>query len=253
MATNYPYFKFTSSKWLTGDIVFEDLATQGAFVNICAIYWERDGILTIAEIEKRFSRIIDKTELNRILANLTDRFLRITNAETGEFEIQFLDEQLEDIYELSAKNSKNGSKGGRPKKLKDSEQKPNETQINPPLSELNPKKADKIREEEDKIREDKIILYKSFFEKSINDELWQESVMRSCKINNTAHWINEFNDHANATQEHYNTIKDWRRHCVNWIKKEILKENQHDKSNPKDRIDSIREWGERMAAGGGSQ
>jgi hypothetical protein len=65
---------------------------------------------------------------------------------------------------------------------------------------------------------------KTFFEKSINDELWQESVMRSCKINNPAHWINEFNDHANATQEHYNTIKDWRRHCVNWIKKEILKE-----------------------------
>jgi len=92
-----------------------------------------------------------------------------------------------------------------------------------------------------------------FFTKSINDELWQESVMRSCKINNPAHWINEFNDHANATQEHYNTIKDWRRHCVNWIKKEILKDNQNDKSNPKDRIDSIREWGERMAAGGGSQ
>jgi hypothetical protein len=97
------------------------------------------------------------------------------------------------------------------------------------------------------------VLKNGFFEKSINDELWQESVMRSCKINNPAHWINEFNDHANATQEHYNTIKDWRRHCVNWIKKEILKDNQHDKSNPKDRIDSIREWGERMAAGGGSQ
>ncbi len=251
MATNYPYFKFTSAKWLTGDIVFEDLATQGAFVNICAIYWERDGILTIAEIEKRFSRVIDKTELKRILANLTDRFLRITNVENGEIEIQFLEEQLNDIYELSAKNSKNGAKGGRPKKLKDSEQKPKETQINPPLSELNPKKADKIRE--DKIREDKIILYKSFFEKSISDEIWQESVMRSCKINNPAHWINEFNDHANATEEHHNTIKDWRRHCVNWIKKEILKDNQHDKSNPKDRIDSIREWGERMAAGGGSQ
>jgi hypothetical protein len=139
----------------------------------------------------------------------------------------------------------NGEKGGRPRK-------PTQNLVDNHM----PNHMENENENDNIIEKDKGGVGekgKTFFEKSINDELWQESVMRSCKINNPAHWINEFNDHANATQEHYNTIKDWRRHCVNWIKKEILKDNQHDKSNPKDRIDSIREWGERMAAGGGSQ
>ena len=220
MATNYPYFKFTSSAWLTGDIVFEDMATQGAFINICAIYWERDGILTLSEIEKRFSRLIEKTELNRILANLTDRFLNITDSETGKFSIEFLDEQLQSIQVISERNSKNGAQGGRPKKLKDSEEKPKESEKNPPLSDLNPEKADKIRE--DKIREDKR-REEGYFKKSISDQIWKESVMRACKIVNPEIWINQFNDHSLATEEVHDTVTRWRSHCVNWIKKELSK------------------------------
>jgi hypothetical protein len=63
----------------------------------------------------------------------------------------------------------------------------------------------------------------SFFEKSIKDGVWHETLIRTCKINNPAHWINEFNHHATATQEHYNVIADWRRHCTNWIKSELRK------------------------------
>lgn len=220
MATNYPYFKFTSSAWLTGDIVFEDMATQGAFINICAIYWERDGILTLSEIEKRFSRLIEKTELNRILANLTDRFLNITDFETGKFSIEFLDEQLQSIQLISERNSRNGSQGGRPKKLKGSEEKPNESEKNPPLSDLNPEKAYKIRE--DKKREDKK-REEEYFNKSISDQIWKESVMRACKIVNPEVWINQFKDHSLATEEVHDTVTRWRSHCVNWIKKELSK------------------------------
>lgn len=67
---------------------------------------------------------------------------------------------------------------------------------------------------------------KGFFEKSIDDEIWQEVVMRTCDISNPVTWIIKFNDHAVATEEHYNTIKDWRRHCVNWIKLEIKKQKK---------------------------
>ena len=42
MAKNFPYFKFIASEWMTGDIVFESLSVQGLFINICALYWQRN-------------------------------------------------------------------------------------------------------------------------------------------------------------------------------------------------------------------
>ena len=85
---------------------------------------------------------------------------------------------------------------------------------------------------------------KGFFEKSVNDEGWQEVVMRTCKINNPVFWINEFNDHAIATQEHYNTIADFRRHCVNWIKIELKKQTKDGKQTKSARseMDKLRDW-----------
>lgn len=84
---------------------------------------------------------------------------------------------------------------------------------------------------------------KGFFEKSINDEGWHESVMRACKISDPVNWINRFNDHAIATEEHYNTIKDYRRHCVNWIKQEKQKQIKNNgKQTSADRMDTLRDW-----------
>ena len=64
MAKGLPYFKFTPSEWLTGEICFEDLETQGLFINICAWYWQRDGLLKISDIEKRYNK---PTALNSLL------------------------------------------------------------------------------------------------------------------------------------------------------------------------------------------
>ena len=50
MAKGLPYFKFTPSEWLTGNICFEPLEVQGLFINICALYWQRDGQLSIEDI-----------------------------------------------------------------------------------------------------------------------------------------------------------------------------------------------------------
>jgi hypothetical protein len=66
---------------------------------------------------------------------------------------------------------------------------------------------------------------KTFFEKSINDEIWKEVVMRACNLSDPTELITKFNDHVVATQEHHNTISDWRRHCVNWIKKSTIAKN----------------------------
>lgn len=143
MATGYPYFKFNADNWLTGDIVFEDFAVQGFFTNICALYWKRDGNITLDDIKKRYKGKFTEPELEALQNNF---FLVDQN---GKISIEFLDEQLADIDHISLTNSKNGSLGGRPKKG-------NKPTANRPQSEPKAKKSnkDKIRTRQDK-EEDK--------------------------------------------------------------------------------------------------
>jgi hypothetical protein len=128
MAKNFPYFKFIATEWMTGDIVFEDFSTQGLFINICALYWQRNGHLSIEDINKRFKNPIE-------LANLTDRFYSVND---GFISIKFLDEQLIEANHISKVNSQNGALGGRPKK----------PTANRPLSDGKAKKSKEEKEEE---------------------------------------------------------------------------------------------------------
>jgi len=122
MAKDFPYFKFISTEWLTGDIVFEDYELQGIFINVCALYWQRNGNLTIEDLEKRMktSRILD----------LINRYISVSG---GLISIKFLDEQLIEANHISKVNSENGKKGGRPKVLETLEKKPT---ANQPISEI---------------------------------------------------------------------------------------------------------------------
>ena len=143
MAKNFPYFKFICADWLTGDIVFESLSTQGLFVNICALYWQRDGKLSIEDIKRRYK------DCDSEIANLTDRFFSLND---GLISISFLDEQFEFTNKISLTNSQNGKKGGRPKANKDDENKPT---ANRPLTdrEANESKENKESKGEE-IKED---------------------------------------------------------------------------------------------------
>jgi hypothetical protein len=145
MAKNFPYFKFFPTEWMTGDIVFECLDTQGLFINICALYWQRNADLSIEDINKRFKNPLQ-------LANLTDRFISLND---GKISINFLDEQLIEAGHISKTNSINGSKGGRPKAPKTQEEKPT---ANRPLTD---RKAKKSKEEEEK-EEEINITYEEF-------------------------------------------------------------------------------------------
>lgn len=135
MAKNFPYFKFIATEWLTGDIVFEDFSTQGVFINICALYWQRNGDLSIEDLNRRFKN-------NNEIPKLTDRFFSVND---GKISISFLDEQLIDANHISKVNSENGSKGGRPKANKTEEKKPT---ANRPLTDRKPKKSKEEKEEE---------------------------------------------------------------------------------------------------------
>jgi hypothetical protein len=108
MAKNFPFFKFYATEWLTGNIVFEPLAVQGLFVNICALYWQRDGELTVDDINRRYKF---PEELNDLLG-------RFISVEEGVVSINFLDEQLVEVEHISKVNSINGKKGALAKQAK---------------------------------------------------------------------------------------------------------------------------------------
>ncbi|CAB4153958.1 hypothetical protein UFOVP627_57 [uncultured Caudovirales phage] len=107
MAKNFPYFKFIATEWLTGDIVYEDFECQGLFINICALYWQRDGKLSIEDINRRYKN-------ESIIQSLSGRFFSVNN---GFISISFLDEQLIDANHISKVNSENGKKGAEKRKM----------------------------------------------------------------------------------------------------------------------------------------
>ena len=107
MAKNFPYFKFIATEWLTGDIVYEDFESQGLFINICALYWQRDGKLSIEDIIRRYKN-------ESIIQSLSGRFFSVND---GMISINFLDEQLVDANHISKVNSENGKKGAEKRKM----------------------------------------------------------------------------------------------------------------------------------------
>jgi hypothetical protein len=163
MAKNFPYFKFTVADWLTGDIVFESFEAQGLFINICAIYWQRDGKLSIDDVKRRYKNPPELTAL-------VDRFIHVKD---GIITIQFLDEQFTDASQKSIINSKNGAKGGRKRSEK-------QANANRPPSERLPNSSniDKIREEE--IREENNTA--AFFDRLSNDPTALEQVVMILKL-----------------------------------------------------------------------
>ena len=101
MAKNFPYFKFFPTEWLTGNIAYEDLEIQGLFINICSIYWQRDGVLSIEDIKRRYKKE------NLIDSLVSGSFIKVENELIS---IDFLNEQLDAANHISRKNSENGKK-----------------------------------------------------------------------------------------------------------------------------------------------
>lgn len=145
MAKELPYFKFEPAEYLTKDISFCSIGSQGLFINICSYYWQRECSLTVEQVKRRFNYPDELQELiNEGIIDIEDSVISI----------KFLDLQYEEATKLSTKNSVNGSKGGRPKKN------PNETETKP---KLNPTESQTKGIREDKIKEDNKIPTKEEF------------------------------------------------------------------------------------------
>lgn len=139
MAKELPYFKFHVSEWINGDITLESLEEQGAFINICAYYWFKDGVLKLPEAKRRLTEI-KPTAFQSLIKK---GFLKL---EKDFLKISFLDQQLSERDKIKTINSLNGKMGGRPKQ---SEKKPTALiSLTEPISESKAKQKP-IREEEE--------------------------------------------------------------------------------------------------------
>lgn len=107
MAKDSPYFKFYVSEYNDGDIQLCSMEAQGLFVNICSLYWSREGQLFLSKAKKLF-----KVRAKCWQELIEERAIKIQD---DKIVINFLDEQLQERSKKAAINAKNGEKGGRPK------------------------------------------------------------------------------------------------------------------------------------------
>jgi hypothetical protein len=233
MAKNFPYFKFIATEWLTGDIYFEDFELQGLFVSICANYWQRDGELTLDDCNKR-------TKSKRISDLIKRKYIKVVG---GKIQISFLDEQLIEAGHISKTNSKNGKLGGRPKKQKKPNEKPNETEIKPTAfnleSETKPNEKQIKEEEELEVNNNNnnlaavdeqinyIEVHQSFADRLLLNDLECQAIFEVSEKRVTYELLNTFIAHLTNQSKVYNHYSEFKKHFSNWMRKhEPSKENK---------------------------
>ena len=103
MSKELPFFKFNATEWITGNISYESFEMQGAFISVCAEYWNRNNCLTIEEAKLRLrnSEIVDKLIEKNYLKTKKNNLV-----------ISFLDLERKEISAKRLKLSESGRKGG---------------------------------------------------------------------------------------------------------------------------------------------
>jgi len=103
MSKELPFFKFNATQWLTGNINYETFETQGAFIRICAEYWNRSNEMSYDDLILR----INNAKLVDYL--IEKEYIKVKNKKVF---IKFLDEEKEEIGSKRLKLSEAGRKGG---------------------------------------------------------------------------------------------------------------------------------------------
>jgi hypothetical protein len=106
MAKELPFYKFTATEWLTGDIYFEDFDIQGLFISVCATYWAQDCDIKLSRLKQRLSNASAEQWQRLIDGN----YIKVKNDIVS---IKFLDEQIRELSEQHKKKVEAGRKGGQ--------------------------------------------------------------------------------------------------------------------------------------------
>ena len=103
MSKELPFFKFNATEWITGNISYESFEIQGAFISVCAEYWNRNNQMSIdeAKLRLRDAKMIDLLIEKRYLKTKKNNLV-----------ISFLDLEKETISAKRLVLSESGRKGG---------------------------------------------------------------------------------------------------------------------------------------------
>jgi len=211
MSKELPYFQFEPAQYLSGDIQLCSLEAQGVFINLLAIYWQRDCQLTLDQAKRRLKSDSFKELISENIIKLDD----------NDIIIAFLDEQYELITKRKKRLSDAGRKGAKAKKDK--------ATLKPPLSQASAtlKQPDKIRG--DKKKEDNTFNFKQSllnygFDKVIVND-WLE-VRKNKKATNSETAYNQFIKVVKRAEENFVdkdrilakcVEKDWRGLEYSWL------------------------------------
>jgi hypothetical protein len=200
----YQWYKFSPAQWMMGKITRCDNDAQARFMRLCCLYWTKRGDVDVEsaqiELEDSWDRIVK---------------MKIVKIDGDKINIDHLDEQLDEMNEISKKRTASAKKRWN----KQSKSNARAMQVHNDAMQDN---ADKIRE--DKIREDK---KENIPPKSPKGEPRPQSVDDVCEyfehlgLNGLSRTEAEkFFDHytANGWKVGRNAMKDWKAACRNWKK-----------------------------------
>lgn len=169
MSKELPYFQFEPAEWLTGDVSLCSLEAQGLFVNIKSLYWQKDCVLKLSQVEKRYNRPDLIKEL------ISDDIVKVKD---GYIVIEFLKEQHEALRRRKKRLSDAGRKGGNKRVENQQDNKPCLTDAMDDASSNNQATVNQPekKRKEDKRKDNKTILAIStllpFYKDSDFQEVW---------------------------------------------------------------------------------
>lgn len=106
MAQELPWFRFSPQDWQNGDITLESYELQGLFINVCSYYWIKDCSITLAMLQKRYSNA------NGMLDQLFNAGILKHDTEDDFIEINFLNDQFDELSEIRKRRQDAGKMGG---------------------------------------------------------------------------------------------------------------------------------------------
>jgi hypothetical protein len=203
MAKYSPYFKFYVSEYNDGDIQLCSLEAQGLFMNLCSIYWSKEGELFLSKA-KRLFKVREK-----VWQELIDECCIKVNED--KISITFLDEQLFEREELSKQNSKNVAKRYEKQTIE-----PTTVEIGntPPMQVEYNKEGEKSKEKEskEKVNERETVCTQIF-----SDEIFIDGLKSTHNGKDLRQAFNEcYNHHSNAPNPPTETWQ-WKQKLNTWL------------------------------------